>query len=228
VEQDPEDQPSGQHRVQARAAAARVALAPATRVTSLEQIAANRLNALKSTGPRTELGKQRSRQNALRHGLTAETVISVLENAADYQALEASIMADYQPRSATDRELVCRLASLLWRLRRAACIETGLFHTQADLLRQQNAAARRRRPVPPPQWVDELDAVRNADANAVNPDNRNPTSEALPDASETLADCFLQVSRLGYGSFDLLHRYEAALWRQAAQLLFILQSGARR
>lgn len=130
--------------------AARAVLAPTRPMTSLKQIAANRLNARKSTGPRTERGKQRSRQNALRHGLTAETVISVLEDAADYQALEASIMADHQPHSATDRELVCRLVSVLWRLRRATSIANGLFQAQGELVRQQNARApRRRRPVPP-------------------------------------------------------------------------------
>ena len=73
-------------------------------MTSLKQIEANRLNALKSTGPRTEEGKQRSRQNALRHGLTAETVITALENAADYRNVRGSIASDYQPRSATERE----------------------------------------------------------------------------------------------------------------------------
>ena len=84
-------------------------------MTSLKQIEANRLNAMKSTGPRTEHGKQRSRQNALRHGLTAETVITALEDAAVYQAFEVSIVSDYQPHSATECELVSRLASLLWR-----------------------------------------------------------------------------------------------------------------
>ena len=59
-------------------------------MTSLKQIAANRLNAYKSTGPRTEEGKQRSRCNAMRHGLTAETVITALESAADYQAYRGS------------------------------------------------------------------------------------------------------------------------------------------
>jgi hypothetical protein len=43
-------------------------------MTSYRQVEANRRNALKSTGPRTEAGKQVSRRNALRHGLTAETV----------------------------------------------------------------------------------------------------------------------------------------------------------
>ena len=101
-------------------------------MTSLRQIAANRRNASKSTGPRTEDGKQRSRCNAVRHGLTAETVIGALEDAEDYKAFEAAITADYDAQSAVERELVLRLASLLWRLRRATTIETGLFEIQAS------------------------------------------------------------------------------------------------
>jgi hypothetical protein len=48
-------------------------------MTSFRQIQANRRNAWKSTGPITEGGKQHSRCNAVRHGLTAETVIGVLD-----------------------------------------------------------------------------------------------------------------------------------------------------
>ena len=88
-------------------------------MTSFRQIEANRRNARKSTGPITEEGKQRSRCNAVRHGLAAETVISALEDAEDYKAFEAAIIADYDARSAVERELVLRLASALWRLRRA-------------------------------------------------------------------------------------------------------------
>src|SRR3954453_19611416 len=95
-----------------------------TIVTSLKQIGANRRNALRSTGPRTEEGKQRSRLNAVRHGLTAETVVGALENAADYQAFEQNILADYSPETTAERELVARLASILWRLRRSSAIET--------------------------------------------------------------------------------------------------------
>src|ERR1700693_4282483 len=103
-------------------------------MTSFSQIAANRRNASKSTGPTTDEGKQRSRCNAVRHGLTAETVIGALEDAEDYRAFEAAIVADYDAQSAVERDLVLRLVSLLWRLRRATAIETGLFEIQADHL----------------------------------------------------------------------------------------------
>src|SRR5580700_10159117 len=105
-------------------------------MTSLKQIEANKRNAHKSTGPNTEDGKQRSRCNAVRHGLTAETVIGALEDAEDYEAFEAAVIADYEAQSAVERELVLRLASLLWRLRRATTMETGLFEIQADHLRR--------------------------------------------------------------------------------------------
>jgi hypothetical protein len=105
-------------------------------MTSFRQIEANRRNAAKSTGQATEEGKERSRCNAVRHGLTAETVIGALEDANDYKAFEAAITADYDAQSAVERELVLRLASLLWRLRRATTIETGLFEMQADQLRE--------------------------------------------------------------------------------------------
>jgi len=65
----------------------------------------------------TEEGKQWSRCNAVRHGLTAETVIGALEDAEDYKAPEAAIIADYDAQSGVERELVLRLASLLRRLR---------------------------------------------------------------------------------------------------------------
>jgi hypothetical protein len=200
-------------------------------MTSFKQIAANRLNARKSTGPRTALGKQRSRCNALRHGLTSETVVSALECAADCRALEASLLAEHNPRTATERELVLRLASVLWRLRRATSVETGLFATEAELMQEAEAAASARRFVPPPpQWLDEVDGGTGPVPSVplVPHHIENCGADSLPHAdnedARLLAACFLRVSRLGYGAFDLLHRYETALWRQAAQILFLLRS----
>ena len=77
--------------------------------------------------------------------------------------------------------------------------------------------------VPLPEWYDELDVVVPIDSRGVSQsvlETRN--------ASQALAYCFLRVNRLQCGAFDLLTRYETALWRQAAQLLFMLQTAARR
>jgi hypothetical protein len=93
-------------------------------MTTFRQIDANRGNALKSTGPKSEARKEQSQRNAVSHGLTAETVIGLLEDAKDYRQFEAAIIADYDAQSAVERELVLRLASVLWRLRRGTTMET--------------------------------------------------------------------------------------------------------
>ena len=95
-------------------------------------------------------GQETSRQNAVRHGLTAETVIDALEDAEDYAAFEMAVTADYDAQSAVERELVLRLASLLWRLRRATAIESGLFKIQAKQLlqfRQRRQAHQKRQEI---------------------------------------------------------------------------------
>src|SRR5262245_11770483 len=101
-------------------------------MTSLRQIEANRRNALKSSGPITTASKDRSRCTAVRHGITAETVIAILEDSDDYQAFEAGVISDYNAETAVERELVLRLASVLWRLRRATGIETAIFDSVTE------------------------------------------------------------------------------------------------
>ena len=105
-------------------------------MTSFRQIDANRRNAFKSTGPTTDAGKQLSRRNAVRHGLTAETVITTLEDEEDYKAFELSVTSGFDAPTAVERELVLRLASLLWRLRRATAIDTGLLQLQSEIIRE--------------------------------------------------------------------------------------------
>jgi hypothetical protein len=67
-------------------------------------------------------------------------VISALEDAEDYKAFEAAIIADYDAQTAVERELVLRFASLFWRLRRATTLETGLSEIQADHLKKYRQA----------------------------------------------------------------------------------------
>ena len=205
-------------------------------MSSLRQIEANRRNARLSTGPVTEEGKRRSRQNALRHGLTAETVIDALEDAEDYAAFELAVTADYDAQSAVERELVLRLASLLWRLRRATAIESGLFKIQAKHLlqfRQRRQAHQER-----PKIIDrtyrnalatEEDMQQDDDesrSNALDPGR--PSTVAPADPSDDLTRAFVRLSNLPTCPLDRLSRYEATLWRQAGQILLTLQCLDRR
>jgi hypothetical protein len=208
-------------------------------MTSARQIAANRRNATRSTGPMTPEGKQRSRGNAVRHGLTAETVIGALEDADDYQAFEAAIIADYDAQSAVERELVLQLASALWRLRRATALETGLFEIQAEHLTEFRAA----RELPPASRELVYTLFRPTDP-AVTAATRHRGSsetqtEAVPrfdpetaqpaaDPGRHLAQCFLHLANLPNYALDRLSRYEFMLWRQVAQILFALDHLNRR
>src|SRR5207244_4725610 len=73
-------------------------------------------------------------KNAIPHGFTAEAILEPLEDPEQYQAFEAAIVAEYLPQTPVEQELVHRLASLFWRLRRATSIETGLLRIQGELL----------------------------------------------------------------------------------------------
>jgi hypothetical protein len=201
-------------------------------MTSYRQIEANRHNALKSTGPRTEAGKQQSRRNALRHGLTAETVIAALEDAEDYSAFEAAVIADYDAQSAVERELVLRLASLLWRLRRATTTETGLFEIQADHLhgyRQTLQLATNSRDMVHAEFGSPDPGSCDVPQNPMNKIRAPATSVMQSDGPAIeLARSFLRLANLPNFALDRLSRYEAALWRQVAQLLFSLDALDRR
>jgi hypothetical protein len=205
-------------------------------MSSFRQIEANRRNARRSTGPVTEEGKRRSRQNALRHGLTAETVIDALEDAEDYVAFEMAVTADYDAQSAVERELVLRLASLLWRLRRAATIESGLFKIQAKHLlqsRQRKQAQGKCQEIIDGVYrnalVTEGDTQRDDDESSGSALDRGRPSTVEPaDPSDDLTLSFVRLSNLPTYPLDRLSRYEATLWRQACQVLFTLQCLDRR
>jgi len=190
-------------------------------MTSYRQIEANRRNALKSTGPKTEAGKQASRCNAVRHGLTAETVLSALEDAEDYKAFEAAITADYDAQSAVERELVLRLASILWRLRRATTMETGLFEIQAQQLHEY----RQNRQLLS-HSSEIIPTIRRAESSLSAVSNREALSGSGLKADATAAEfarCFLRLANLPNFALDRLSRYEATLWRQAGRILHLLE-----
>src|SRR5215467_14311246 len=75
-----------------------------------------------------------TRRRAWRDGHADQTVVKTLEDARSYRAFERALVGSVDPRSVIELALVHRLASLLWRLRRANAIETSLFEIQAEFL----------------------------------------------------------------------------------------------
>ena len=190
-------------------------------MASLKQIEANRRNAQKSTGPTSPEGKQRASRNALRHGLTAETVIMPLEDVDDYEAFEESVAASFDPETAVERELILRLASLLWRLRRATSIETGLF-----TLTSGNDPGSRHRSSNPVARIVQLPSAPSSDqlgsASSEHSDWQT-RSRSSTEMQIVLARRFNSLQSLD-GAFEMVTRYETALWRQARQVLLALAS----
>jgi hypothetical protein len=90
---------------------------------SQKQIDANRRNALKSTGPKTEEGKAQSRMNALSHGLTAEQAVLPHENEDDYEKLRDGMLESYAPQDSAEQALVEELVNAYWRLLRLHRVE---------------------------------------------------------------------------------------------------------
>ncbi|HTA72183.1 MAG TPA: hypothetical protein VK776_28070 [Bryobacteraceae bacterium] len=93
----------------------------------LDRAVINKANAQKSTGPRTEAGKQRSSLNALRHGLTGQVIVLPSEDLAAYQRHSQSFMDEYQPKGANETQLVQSLLDTAWQVNRAATIALNLL-----------------------------------------------------------------------------------------------------
>lgn len=91
------------------------------------QLAANRANALKSTGPRTEQGKQRSSLNALRHGFTAQVSIMTETDREALATFTAAIIEEFDPKGPMESQLAQFIATCQFRLNRMAALEDNLL-----------------------------------------------------------------------------------------------------
>jgi hypothetical protein len=85
-------------------------------MASQAKIEANRRNAQKSTGPKTAEGKDKVRLNALKHGLTAATVVLPHEDAEAYQERKEAWTRELNPPGELGRYLAERAVRLGGRL----------------------------------------------------------------------------------------------------------------
>ena len=145
-----------------------------------------------------------------------------LEDAEDYQAFEAAVISDYDAESAVERELVLRLASVLWRLRRATGIETAIFSPRAQKLAKSMGL-----------HTTNAEAAESSDRGqlrlvAALQSNTAAANQLGSDSTNNIADCFLRLAALPTFPLDRLSRYEHLLWRQARQIVITLESLRRR
>ena len=98
-----------------------------------KQIAANRANAAKSTGPRTPEGKAIVSQNASRHELLAKSFVLQSECPARFQTFVESFYTEYKPSTPTERALVEAMATASWRLTRMSNLEAAIIDHEYSL-----------------------------------------------------------------------------------------------
>ena len=111
------------------------------RSISEKKLEANRGNARKSTGPKTDAGKQTSRLNAVTHGLLAKAVVitagSYREDAEEFTRLLDGLRAQYTPEGMAEDLEVQQLALYYWRKMRAVRYEHGALRKRTGDMRER-------------------------------------------------------------------------------------------
>jgi hypothetical protein len=100
------------------------------------KIEANRRNAQLCTGPKAPEGKAKAATNSCTHGLCSRNAILPEEDPAEFQALLAGLLSEFQPANAREESHVRELASAEWRLRRIVRLETGIFVSAMEKVRE--------------------------------------------------------------------------------------------
>ncbi len=137
---------------------------------SLKQIAANRQNARKSTGPRTREGRAVSKMNAVKHGILSKEVLvrglNLKESSREFTALHQRFWQELNPVRPVEEMLVDQIVTTHWRLRRALTAESGEIVLSVD----EGQWKRSRGPHPTLQWMQwEVlgDPIRNMEDSAL-------------------------------------------------------------
>jgi hypothetical protein len=91
------------------------------------QLAANRQNALQSTGPKTPEGKAASSQNALKNGIDARAVLLPDDNHDEFREFTAEMFEHLRPKGPVENQIAERIVATSWRLRRTVGIEKYMF-----------------------------------------------------------------------------------------------------
>ena len=186
------------------------------------QLAANRRNAEKSTGPRTRAGKTAVDRNATKHGLLSREVLLPSEDEAGLMELGNRLRAELQPSGELEIAFVDRITAALWRLRRLGQIEAGLITFQRYSI-QANEARREAEGYTEPADAD----LRRLFQPTVTDESRH--AAAMNRADEAAGRMNEETPVMGRAfaaggtTFTTLARYEAAIDRGLYRALHELQ-----
>jgi hypothetical protein len=100
-------------------------------MASKAQIEANRRNAQRSSGPKTEAGRAVASRNSLKHGLSAHQVIVFDEAETDFDKFHDEMVQALAPADAVEEALAERIILCSWRLRRAERAEAARLNSEA-------------------------------------------------------------------------------------------------
>ena len=194
-------------------------------MTSIATIEANRRNAQHSTGPRTRKGKATASENALTHGLTARMVTLPGEDPQAYGEYRNAIHTDLNPVGTFESELVDRIVTCSWRLRRAGYIEASVFRHQ--VFDQDARRARRQAEDLEVQVSFTTESMKALTTAFTDPEAHAAlvAQAAACDAQrdgETLATTLVADATSG-NALSKLSRYEASIERSLYRALHELQ-----
>jgi len=122
------------------------------------QVVANRLNAQKSTGPRTDAGKAAVAQNVVRHGLLAQQVVIRGEDPGEFEFYRDQMLGELSPAGAMESMLAERVVGLAWRLRRAERIQAEVFDSM--LIEEETCPVRKQIRS---TWAKAIDGLAETD-----------------------------------------------------------------
>lgn len=191
-------------------------------MTSLRKAQTNRLNALRSTGPKTPHGKDASSKNALKHGILSQEVLLPGEDKAVFLTLGESLWNELAPVGDLESLIVDRIISAAWRLRRLSHVETGMFawelYNELAEQAQLEAHALERDPIGDLSFTEITNKKRHEQAlqkaeKALAQRNGGPT---------TLGAAFLRDAKEA-DAFSKLSRYETTIERTLYRALHELE-----
>ena len=112
-------------------------------MATTRQVEANRKNAKKSTGPKTDAGKTKVSANAVKHGLLAQAALLPSEDEEAFTSFADDLLAELQPVGTKECLLADEIVNLMWRLRRASLVEAGLFVLEQAIAEEEWAKSER-------------------------------------------------------------------------------------